>query len=371
MAVEPWLCLLAADSGRQRCWRELLAAHDGIANIVTLPRAKLEAAGVDAETIDRLAAPDGERIEQWQRWLDRPGHGLITIDDPAYPERLAAIADAPLALWVHGADGRLLDLPQLAIVGSRNPTRGGTQTATAFARYFSEHGLVITSGMAQGIDTASHVGALDGRSGTIAVLGCGIDHVYPRANSALAERIVANGLLVSEYAPGTLPRPFHFPRRNRIIAAMSLGTLVVEAARQSGSLITARYASEFGREVFAIPGSIHNPLAKGCHALIRDGAKLVDDAADVLLELAPQLSANEWEATNVTASTHCDTSLTKQPQYVALLEALAFEPTQIATLAQGVGLTTGEVSSMLLVLELEGLVEALPGGRYARLSQRD
>jgi len=368
MAAEPWLRLLAADVFVDRCWRELFATYGDVAEIVALPRATLEAAGVDLETVARLAAPDTARIEHWQRWLDRPARHLITLADPDYPSRLADVADPPLALWAEGIDIGILDRPQLAIVGSRNPTRGGSDTATTFARYFAERGLVITSGMAQGIDTASHVGALAAGGATIAVLGAGLDQLYPHANVALAERIRAAGLLVSEYPPETTPKPFHFPRRNRIIAAISMGTLVVEAARHSGSLITARLASEYGREVFAIPGSIHNPLAKGCHALIRDGAKLVDDAADVLLEIAPQLAAT---ASDTTRAAERDAALTKQPQYAELLDALAFEPTAIATLAQRVGLTTGELSSMLLVLELEGLVEALPGGRYARLSQRD
>jgi DNA processing protein len=371
MAAEPWLRLLAADTSARRCWRELLNTHGSPAAVVSLPRRVLEAAGIDPQAIARLEAPETDRIERWQEWLREPDHNLITIDQPAYPSRLAGIADAPLGLWVHGTGVEMLEHPQLAIVGSRNPTHGGRETAESFARYFADHGLVITSGLAQGIDTASHIGALAGTAGTIAVLGCGLDRVYPQSNAGLAARIAAEGLVISEYAPGTPPTAFHFPQRNRIIAAMSLGTLVVEAARQSGSLITARLAAEFGREVFAIPGSIHNPLAKGCHALIRDGAKLVDDAADVLLELAPQLGSAMQTPHDTPATEPCDVSLTEQQPYRDLLEVLGFEPSGIAVIARRVGLTTAEVSSMLLVLELEGLVEALPGGRYARLPQRN
>jgi DNA processing protein len=371
MATEAWLRLLAADEPDPRVWRPLLEAFGEVEAVVSLPRSRLEDAGVDAATVGRLETPNDGRIERWRRWLDDPHHRLVTIDEPVYPRYLAEIADAPLALWVDGSNVETLSYPQLAIVGSRNPTRGGSETAETFARYFSDRGLVITSGLAQGIDTASHIGAAKGTAGTIAVLGNGPDRIYPRSNAELAARIVEHGLVISEFPPGTPPRPYHFPKRNRIIAGLTLGTLVIEAARRSGSLITARYASEFGREVFAVPGSIHNPLTKGCHALIRDGAKLVDDAVDVLLEIAPQLAKVTQSSSDPTESEHGVGSLTEQHPYTELLDALGFEPSGIASLAERVGLTTAEVSSMLLILEFEGLVEALPGGRYARLSQRD
>ncbi len=363
--------LLAADGSSPRVWRPLLEAFGDAEAVVSLPREKLESAGVDATTIARLETPDDGRIESWQRWLDESHHRLVTIDDPVFPRYLAEIADAPLALWVDGSNVEMLSYPQLAIVGSRNPTRGGSDTAETFAHYLSDRGLVITSGLAQGIDTASHIGALKGTAGTIAVLGNGPDRLYPQSNAELAAHIVEHGLVISEFPPGTPPRPYHFPKRNRIIAGLTLGTLVIEAARQSGSLITARYAGEFGREVFAVPGSIHNPLAKGCHALIRDGAKLVDDAVDVLLEIAPQLATATQPSSESARSERCVGSLTEQQPYSELLDALGFEPIGIGSLAERVGLTTAELSSMLLVLELEGLVEALPGGRYARLSQRN
>lgn len=283
---------------------------------------------------------------------------------------LRAIPDPPLALWVEGCDLTRLSAPQLAVVGSRNPTRGGRETAEQFARYLSERGVTITSGLATGIDAASHTGGLAGGAGTIAVLGSGVDTIYPHSNMELARRIAADGLLVSEFPPGTPPRPPNFPQRNRVIAGLSIGALVVEAARRSGSLITARLAAEYGREVFAIPGSIHNPLAKGCHQLIRQGAKLVDDVADILVELAPLLAFDVEPVRSDRAPEDASISLTEQPAYRELLDALGFEPTGLATLAERTRLTTAELSSMLLVLELEGLVEALPGGRYSRLGNK-
>jgi DNA processing protein len=285
---------------------------------------------------------------------------------------LAQLVDAPLALWVEGPELSLLSSPQLAIVGSRSPTTNGRETAEQCARYLSERGLTITSGLATGIDGASHRGALPALGSTIAVLGCGIDVVFPRAHTQLAAEIAAHGLLVSEYAPGVEPQKFFFPQRNRIIAGLSLGTLVVEATRRSGSLITAKQAMDNGREVFAIPGSIHNPLARGCHLLIRQGAKLVEEAADILVELAPLLRAEgiPLAAVAVTPETPESSPITSEPSYQNLLKQMSFSPIAIADLSGRAQLTTAEVSSMLLVLELEGLVEALPGGWYSRLGKK-
>lgn len=371
MAVEPWLRLLLAATPGSQTWLELLQTHGSAAAVMALPRATLASAGLGRQAIDKLSEPESQRLEHWQAWLARPHCALIGIDHEAYPPLLRVLPDAPLALWVEGRDISKLSAPQVAIVGSRNPTRGGRETAEQFARYLSERGLAITSGLASGIDTAGHIGALAGGAGTIAVLGSGLDTIYPTSNAELARRIVDNGLLVSEFPPGTAPRAQHFPQRNRIIAGLCVGTLVVEAARQSGSLITARYAAEYGREVFAIPGSIHNPLAKGCHRLIRQGAKLVDDVADILVELAPLLTIDTVVQREDRKSESSASSLTEQPEYAALIDALGFEPSGIAALTSRTGLTTAELSSMLLVLEFEGLIEALPGGRYARLSQRD
>jgi DNA processing protein len=254
------------------------------------------------------------------------------------------------------------------MVGSRNPTRAASATAEGLARYFSECGLTITSGLAAGIDAASHRGALAGSSGTVAVLGAGLDTIFPRANSRLARDVAANGALVAEYPPGASAQKHHFPQRNRIIAGLTLGTLVVEAGRRSGSLITARLAADYGREVFAVPGSIHNPLARGCHRLIKQGAKLVEEGADVLVELAPLLGLEAIPGTP--AAEEPVPPLLDEPGYRELLDELGFAPTGINELVGTTGLTAGELSSMLLLLEMEGFVEALPGGRYSRIAKR-
>ena len=228
--------------------------------------------------------PRRRRARRDERWLAGAGRSLVTWGSPGYPALLASIEDAPLTLFVEG-DAGALALPQLAIVGSRNPTQIGRDTASQFAKHLAASGLAITSGLALGIDAAAHRGALLGPGRTIAVLGCGLDRIYPRENTELARQIVASGALVSDLPTGVPPLKQHFPRRNRIISGLSVGTLVVEAALQSGSLITARLAGEQGREVFAIPGSIHSPLSRGCHRLIRQGAKLVESVDDIFPEL--------------------------------------------------------------------------------------
>jgi DNA processing protein len=250
----------------------------------------------------------------------------------------------------------LLARPSVAIVGSRNATAQGEQNARSFAEHFSRRGLTVVSGLAAGIDAAAHEGALKGDGSTVAVVGTGIDRIYPRRNEALARRIVDQGLMVSEYPLGMLPLAPNFPRRNRLIAGLSLGTLVVEAAAQSGSLITAREAADAGREVFAIPGSIHSPQSRGCHQLLRQGAKLVEVADDVLEELrlgrmaSPPLSA--------ASPTPAD----------PLLEALGFDPQPLDALAQRTGLPTDRLLARLLELELAGQVARLPGGLYQRIA---
>jgi DNA processing protein len=270
---------------------------------------------------------------------------------------------APTLLYVTG-DCAALNLPSLAIVGSRNPTRGGAQNAYEFARHLGSNGFCIVSGLAQGIDTEAHRGAIDGKAMTVAVLGNGIDRVYPAANRDLAHLIAAEGALISEYPLGSPPRKEHFPQRNRLISALALGTLVVEAARQSGSLITARLSSEQGREVFAIPGSIHNPLSRGCHKLIRQGAKLVESAEDIVNELGPltsHLMQNAMQENTATPIASHDA------EYKALLDVLSFDPASADELANRSGLTIAQVSSMLLILELEGRIETQSGGRYSQL----
>jgi DNA processing protein len=292
-------------------------------------------------------------------WLQQEHHSLLTIIDEDYPILLKNTADAPIALFIKG-NRSLLTTPQLAMVGSRNPTVRGRETAHAFAQHLAHVGLTITSGLALGIDTASHEGALDAQGFTIAVCGTGLDRVYPARNHTLAQRIAATGALVSEFPLGTELAPFNFPRRNRIIAGLSVGTLVVEAALQSGSLITAQQALEAGREIFAIPGSIHNSLAHGCHRLIRQGAKLVESAEDVLEELPPLVNA----ALAKSAPQHISAGALPElaPEYRQLLAALDEVPTSIDLLATRTGIAANELASMLLILELQSLVICQPGG---------
>jgi DNA processing protein len=320
--------------------------------------------GLRPESVAWLRAPDWDRVERDLRWLEGDDRTLLTLRDARYPALLKEIEDPPPLLFVQG-DPTILAMAQLAIVGSRNPTPSGQQTAMDFARFLARAGLVISSGLAAGIDGAAHLGALQTTTPTLAVTGTGLDRVYPARHRDLAHRIAEQGALVSELPPGTPPLPANFPRRNRIISGLSIGTLVVEAAQKSGSLITARLATEQGREVFAIPGSIHNPLARGCHALIRQGAKLVETAEDILEELGPLLGSL------VAASPPPADPLEPEPrkwdqEYQQLMAALDFDPAPVDLLIQRSGLTADAVSSMLLLLELEGFVSAAPGGRYSR-----
>ncbi|HKE45785.1 MAG TPA: DNA-processing protein DprA [Steroidobacteraceae bacterium] len=317
----------------------------------------------------QLRALDTKLIDGDLAWLDGPQRHLVPLTSPDYPALLAHAGGAPPALYVMGSV-QVLSQPQLAIVGSRNPTASGRDTAFDFAAHLARCGLTITSGLAEGIDAAGHRGALSAGRETLAVCGTGLDVVYPEHHAELARSIAAHGALVSEFPPGTAPRREYFPQRNRIISGLSLGTLVVEAARQSGSLITARHATEQGREVFAIPGSIHNPMSRGCHRLIRDGAKLVETAEDILSEL-------HWNTTDVNAPAGAAKpegadsgagGLDKE--YEILLDALGFDALGPDALIERSGLKPEAVASMLLILELRGLVEARPGGRYCRSPTR-
>ncbi len=309
-----------------------------------------------------LAAPDEAAIDADLAWLSASGARILLCCDAEYPPLLRQMPGAPAALYVQGSVAAL-GAAQLAMVGSRSPTASGRATAREFASWFVRAGLTVTSGLAVGIDAASHEGALAGGGETIAVYATGLDRVYPAEHAALAQRIRAQGALVSEFPPRTPPLRGHFPRRNRLIAGLSLGTLVVEAARHSGSLITARHAAEAGREVFAIPGSIHSPLARGCHQLIKSGAKLVEEAADVLSEL--HFSVRKEAVTAQQPEPRKPRALDKE--YEMLLDALGFEPATIDVLVARTHLPGESVASMLLILELEGRVAALPGGRYGRL----
>ncbi len=317
----------------------------------------------DTEALARIrAAATAEPTDAERAWLEDPASHVVTRRDAAYPPLLRQIADPPPLLFVRG-DPLLLARPQIAVVGSRNPTPGGTDNARAFARALARAGFAITSGLALGIDAAAHAGALEVSGHTIAVTGTGLDRVYPASHRALAHAIAQHGALVSEFPLGTAPRRENFPQRNRLISGLALGVLVVEAARVSGSLITARLAAEQGREVFAIPGSIHSPLARGCHALIRQGAKLVETAQDILEELGSLAEAVLGAGAAGDAPAPAATAAEQ-----ALLEALGWDPVDIDTLCERSGLTPEAVSSMLLQMELRGLVAPGPGGRYQRRS---
>ncbi len=331
----------------------------------TASAAALESAGLAGDKAHRIAEPDRAAVDAILDWVERSDQTLLMMGDADYPSLLAGIKDPPLCVYVKG-DVKTLALPSLAIVGSRNPTQGGMRTAHDFAHHLAGIGFTVTSGLAEGIDAMAHEGALDASGKTVAVMGTGIDRVYPARHHELAHRISASGALITEYPPGTAPRRQHFPERNRIITGLALGTLVVEAARQSGSLISARLAAEQGREVFAIPGSIHNALARGCHRLIREGAKLVETADDILNELAPL-------ASHLLNEHHAGTEFEKEAdpgtdEHQNLLNAMGYDPVTVDELLPRSGLTIAELSSMLLILELEGRIEKLPGGRYARLS---
>jgi DNA processing protein len=341
--------------------RSMIAASGGEPASALTPRA-MNAPDLPPAARDFLRSPDEAALDADLEWLRLSGARILLCTDPEYPPLLAESSGAPATLYVLGSLPALAS-PQLAMVGSRSPTAAGRETAREFAAYFARGGLTVTSGLALGIDAASHEGALAAGGLTVAVCGTGLDRVYPAENAPLAERIREHGALVSEFPPRTAPLPQHFPRRNRIISGLSLGTLVVEAARKSGSLITARLAVEQGREVFAIPGSIHSPVSRGCHQLIREGAKLVEEAADVLAELPISLPKETLTAER--SLPLGDGELDKE--YEMLLDALGFEPATIDVLVARTRLGVESVASMLLILELKGRVAALPGGRYGRI----
>jgi DNA processing protein len=333
-------------------FRSLLSAFGLPAQVLQATRAQLSRVVPEALAAGILERGRGPDIEKALRWAERPGCAVLTLADGAYPKQLLEIPDPPPLVYVAG-DTKLLSSPALAVVGSRNATPQGLKNARDFARVLSDAGLAIVSGLALGVDGEAHRGGLDGRGSTIAMLGTGIDVVYPARNRALAQEISSRGAMVSEFPLGAEPHAGNFPRRNRLISGLARGCLVVEAALDSGSLITARLAADQGREVFAIPGSIHSPLSKGCHALIKQGAKLVESAQDVLEELG--------FATTRAASAK-ETAADK-----GLLEDMGFDPCDIDQLTGRSGLPVEAVSAMLLKLELDGKIASLPGGLYQRI----
>jgi DNA processing protein len=343
----------------------LIDQFGGVREILRASTGRLQASGLPPQAVTSLKQPDRQQIDRDLAWLAQPRNRLITCHDPSYPPLLLQIPDPPPLLYIHGNAAVLTSL-QLSMVGSRNPTPSGRRTACEFAHYLALAGLTITSGLALGIDAASHHGALEAGKPTIAVMGTGLDRVYPARNRDLAHHVAKHGALVSEFPIGTPPRPENFPRRNRIISGLSLGTLVVEATTRSGSLISARCAAEQGREVFAIPGSIHNPLSRGCHSLIRQGAKLVETAQDIIDELGALAAV----ATRIAQSSDTE-SAEQSPElaadYMQLLDSMGYNPTSVDMLVETSGLTPAMVSSMLLQLELKGFIVPRPGGLYNRL----
>jgi len=343
----------------------LISRFGDVDTVVRQTGERLRESGLSDNKAQAISAPDTKSIEATLLWLEHDDHHIVVYGGDEYPDMLQQVRGAPLLLFVNGRIDSL-HLPSLAVIGSRNPTRGGIQNAVDFSRHLARTGYTIVSGLAQGIDTAAHRGALDADGRTVAFLGHGIDRVYPSQNYELAHQIAETGALVTEYPIGAPPDRRHFPERNRLISGLTLGTLVIEAARRSGSLITARLAAEQGREVFALPGSIHNPLARGCHELIRQGAKLVETAADIGAELAPltgHLQQNIIKSTDNTAPLQDDDG-----DYAELRKALSHDPTTIDELETRSGLTIDQLSSMLLILELQGEIEALSGGRYTLIA---
>ena len=347
-----WIRLTSIPGVGAETQRRLLKDFGPPENIFASGQGALRACVGDAAALSLATCDAAAEIETALAWVQEAGNRIVTLADADYPRALLAGVDPPVLLYVKGRI-ELLNRPSLAIVGARSATKQGEANARAFAAALSQAGLTIVSGLALGIDAAAHRGALEGKASTIAVIGTGADRIYPSGNADLARSIAEQGAIVSEFALGTPPLSANFPRRNRIIAGLSRGCLVVEAAERSGSLITARLAAESGNEVFAIPGSIHSPLSKGCHKLIKQGAKLVDNAADVLEELS-------WEAA---VATRPDEPLPDDP----VLAALGHDLCDLDTLCQRTGLPADALLARLLPLELEGRIAQLPGGRYQRL----
>ena len=379
-------CLLLAGGASAPRRRLLLEFNDPLSALRAGPPV-WNRHGCSALQQARLQRPDCAQMERIQCWLQHPGHHLLGLHEPDYPMLLRKAPGSPLALFIDG-DPQLLWQPSVAVVGSRNPSAGGHEHAHRFATALARAGLVVTSGMAAGIDAAAHLAALEQQRPTIAVIATGPDLAYPPRHRELRDRIAQTGAVVSEYPPGAAALRSHFPARNRLIAGLSLATLVIEAALRSGALITARLAAEAGREVFALPGSIDNPLSRGCHRLLRDGAGLVEEPGEVITGLGslPETlaaalrgrlgadtdsdagspataNANAAAAANAAASAPADLA----PQYHLLWQAMGSDPTSMDTLVERTGLTTTALSSMLLAMELEGRI-VVEHGRYSRRS---
>lgn len=367
-----WLFLTCLPNVGRARRRELLTEIPDLPQLLSMNAATLRAMGITGDSLAAIQAWQNQdeahaavrEVRTIQDHCRKYGIGILTWADTNYPEQLRHIHDAPLVLYTLG-DTELLARDQIGIIGSRKATPAGLDHARRFAAELSARELLVTSGLALGVDGAAHAGALDAGFPTTAVIGCGLDRIYPNQHRRLGERVIANGLMISEYPPGTPARAAHFPQRNRIISGLSRGVLVVEAGLRSGSLITARMALEQGREVFAIPGSVHSPVARGCHHLIKQGARLVETVDDILEELGA------WWSPPLTTET-ADTPEPKpggngplaglDSREIAVFEALGYDPQSTDALSSATGLPADQLMQSLLLLELQGLVSSAPGG---------
>lgn len=352
--LEAWVTLCVAPGLTSEAFRQLLISFGGPQEILAASRADLAKVVPDRAARAVLSSAPRELLDMTGQWLEDPANHIVTLGDDTYPRALLQMPDPPPLLYAKGRV-ELLNMPSFAIVGSRNATQHGIAHAETFGRALSDAGLTIVSGLALGIDAAAHVGGLAGAASSIAVVGTGLDIVYPARNRDLAHQLARDGCIVSELPLGTAPIASNFPRRNRLISGLARGCLVVEAALSSGSLITARLANEQGKDVFAMPGSIHSPLNKGCHSLIKQGAKLAETAADILDELKLPAPARSTAPAPVAREQH------------PALAHMGYDPCDFDTLARVSGVNADALSALLTHWELEGLIQSLPGGRYQRV----
>ena len=367
--IEAWLIVSQAPGIGGLKFHKLLKKIGKPEEIVKIPKSELQKSGLDEKAINFIKNPPAEKINPSLNWAKTKGNTIRTLFCQPYPEMLREIRDAPPLLYIKG-DEQLLKEPQIAVIGSRQPTPGGRAITKKFSHEIAKAGLLINSGMADGVDAVAHNTALQSSS-TVAVVATGPDKIYPAKNKPLAERIAKQGVLVSEFPVGTEPVRANFPRRNRIISALSLGVVVIEAARKSGALITARLAAEQGKEVFAVPGSIYNPKAQGCHYLIQQGAQLVEKAEDILLELQPQLEyyvqkGSTNKKTRKEGATVEMNQVKLSDTHTRVLESMGYDPVDVNTLVERCQLSTQAVSAALLALEIENYVGE-DGGLYTRV----
>jgi DNA processing protein len=368
-----WLTMLNAPSTGGASLIKLIETMGDVSALVSADARELTRHGLGESTVAAITRPDEAAIDYAEEWLSQPNRHLICWDNDDYPALLRRINGPPAALFVDGDPGSLWQ-PQIAIIGSRNPTAGGLDHARDFATALARQGMTITSGLASGIDSAAHSAALDAGAQTIAVNGTGLDIIYPASSRKVAGRIPSQGAMISELPLGSPPKRQHFPARNRIISGLSLAVLVIEAGLNSGTLITARKAGEQGRDVFALPGSLHNPMAKGCHRLIKEGARLVETTNDIMQELGPLAAELQMEiqqrldqpVNQTDKPVQKKANLLDDPDYRTLWDVLGFDPKPVDSIIVQTGLSAREVSSMLLMMELNGLVKKQDNGRFFR-----